>query len=373
MCVRSTYFSVLINGEMVDYFEGKRGFHQGDPMSPFLFTIVMEYLSRLLTRLDKSVGFYHHPKCHRIDLKHILFADDLFLFSNGRCSSILAIKDIVERFLSTSDLAINLSKSQVFPAGMSASKIILVEGVLGTAIAKLPVRYLGIPLSSKKLNSRGHICFLVSWKEVCKIKKEGGLGLRDLSTLNDAMRLNQLWKFSNEDGDVWNSWLRAYWTRGNDWWDVDSINKTSWVIRDIEASKRLSSRCVTIQHSRLCLKGSGNGFSVNDTYDTLIEHSDKVYWPKLVWNRFNSPRSLFHLWLLARNKLLTKDRLQNMRLLVDTNFVLCTGMIESRDHLFFECHFAKGILLAVLVFLQVRKAPKSWHLLIPNPTVLYSK
>ncbi|KAL9689883.1 hypothetical protein QQ045_010274 [Rhodiola kirilowii] len=153
MCVRSTYFSVPINGEMVDYFEGKRGFCQGDPISPFLFTIVMEYLSRLLTRLDKSAGFYHHPKCHRIDLKHILFADDLFLFSNGRCSSILAIKDVVERFLSTSGLAINLSKSQVFTAGMSPSKIILVKGVLSTAVAKLPVRYLGIPLSSKKLSS----------------------------------------------------------------------------------------------------------------------------------------------------------------------------------------------------------------------------
>ncbi|KAL9690804.1 hypothetical protein QQ045_011214 [Rhodiola kirilowii] len=206
----------------------------------------MEYLSGLLTRLDKSVDFYHHPKCHRIGLKHILFADDHILFSSGRCSSILAIKEVVEQFLRASGLAINLEKSQVFTAGMPTSKTMWVEEVLGTSVAKLPVRYLGIPLSSKKISSadvnnlinritskinawsnrflsragrrllirsvlhatfyywarmislpskvlqvvyslcarflwRGNVAggkcsFLVSWKEVCKNKKEGGWG-----------------------------------------------------------------------------------------------------------------------------------------------------------------------------------------------------
>ncbi|KAL9687230.1 hypothetical protein QQ045_031629 [Rhodiola kirilowii] len=84
MCVRSPYYSILINGEMVNYFEGKRGLRQGDPISPFLFLIAMEYLSCLLNKLDRKAGFYFHPKCHRINLKHILFTDDPFLFSSGK-------------------------------------------------------------------------------------------------------------------------------------------------------------------------------------------------------------------------------------------------------------------------------------------------
>ncbi|KAL9662548.1 hypothetical protein QQ045_027381 [Rhodiola kirilowii] len=54
MCVQTAKYSILINGEMVDYFEGKRGLRQGDPLSSFLFTIVMEYLSRGLMLLSKK-------------------------------------------------------------------------------------------------------------------------------------------------------------------------------------------------------------------------------------------------------------------------------------------------------------------------------
>ncbi|CAM8923673.1 unnamed protein product [Rhodiola kirilowii] len=122
MCVSSPSFLVLINGEMVDYFEGKRGLQQGDPLSTFLFLIAMEYLSRLLANLDRKAGFYYHPKCHRIYLKHFLFVDDLFLFSSGRPLSIIALKVTVERFLRSSGLSINLAKSQVFVAGIPDNK-----------------------------------------------------------------------------------------------------------------------------------------------------------------------------------------------------------------------------------------------------------
>ncbi|KAL9674031.1 hypothetical protein QQ045_030297 [Rhodiola kirilowii] len=93
MCVRSARYSVLLNGVMENYFEGRRGLCQGDPLSPFLFTIVMEYLFRMLRGLSNKDGYYFHPKCHRIRLSHILFADDLFLFSSGRNSAILALKE----------------------------------------------------------------------------------------------------------------------------------------------------------------------------------------------------------------------------------------------------------------------------------------
>ncbi|CAM8880222.1 unnamed protein product [Rhodiola kirilowii] len=123
MCVQTTSYSIMINGEMIDFFEGKRDLRQGDPLSPFLFTIAMECLSRMLQRLNRIEGFYFHPKCHRIKLSHIMFADDLILFSSGRPAAINAIKEVVNNFLNCSGLSINFQKSQLFAGGMNAGKV----------------------------------------------------------------------------------------------------------------------------------------------------------------------------------------------------------------------------------------------------------
>ncbi|KAL9676805.1 hypothetical protein QQ045_005025 [Rhodiola kirilowii] len=145
-----------INGEMVDFFARKRGLRQGNPISQLLFTIAMEYLSRSLKGITRVSGFYHHPKCHRIDLKHIIFADNLFLLSNGRSSSILALKAALDDFLQCSGLSVNIDKSQVFITGMTEDKRSWTENLLRTRISVLPVRYLGFPLTSRYISA--HNC-----------------------------------------------------------------------------------------------------------------------------------------------------------------------------------------------------------------------
>ena len=47
-CISTVKFSILINRSTSDFFGSSRGIRQGDPLSPLLFDIVMEVLSRML-------------------------------------------------------------------------------------------------------------------------------------------------------------------------------------------------------------------------------------------------------------------------------------------------------------------------------------
>ncbi|CAN0853710.1 Transposon TX1 uncharacterized 149 kDa protein [Linum grandiflorum] len=86
-CVSTASFSVLVNGEASGYFRSSRGLRQGDPISPFLFIMVMEVLSGILSKLaadDLITGFYMNEAEQVGLVNHILYADDALLFCDAK-------------------------------------------------------------------------------------------------------------------------------------------------------------------------------------------------------------------------------------------------------------------------------------------------
>lgn len=82
-CLSSVSYNFLINGSTSNFLHAKRALRQGCPLSPLLFLLFMEGLSRLITE-EKLHGILKGIKIvDNVIFSHSLFVDDVIIFLNG--------------------------------------------------------------------------------------------------------------------------------------------------------------------------------------------------------------------------------------------------------------------------------------------------
>ena len=114
----------------------------------------MNVLSKLLDVAVENGVFSYHPKCKKISLTHLCFADDLLIFTKGKMDSIIGIQNVLKMFYSFSGLQINCAKCELFSSGVSREDLLAIQQRTGFQLGKLPVRYLGVPLVTRRLTER---------------------------------------------------------------------------------------------------------------------------------------------------------------------------------------------------------------------------
>ncbi|KAL0381230.1 UNVERIFIED_CONTAM: hypothetical protein Sangu_0187300 [Sesamum angustifolium] len=155
-CVSTSSFSVALNGSLHGFFAGKKGLRQGDLMSPGLFLLCMEYFSRLIKRKTIDSDFNFHPKCEKLKITHLLFADDLMMFSRGDLPSVHILMECLQEFRDVSGLTVNTSKSSIFTAGIDNNILCDILARTEFTRGEMPVRYLGISLAAQRLSVRDY-------------------------------------------------------------------------------------------------------------------------------------------------------------------------------------------------------------------------
>ncbi|XP_016206044.1 uncharacterized protein LOC107646370 [Arachis ipaensis] len=174
--------SVLINGSPTRPFKMERGLRQGDPLSPFLFVLVVDVLHRMISEAVRNgritplfVGR------DNIELSHLQFADDTVLFYPPEEETIKNYKRLLRCFELMSGLAINFDKSSLIPINCDQQWVRSTCNLLGCKEATLLVCYLGIPLGA---NPR----LIKTWNPIID-KVEEKLSLWKSKILNKAGKL----------------------------------------------------------------------------------------------------------------------------------------------------------------------------------------
>lgn len=114
-CIRSVEFSIVQDGQNIGPIIPQRGLRQGDPLSPYLFILIMEGLSALINNEAKAGRIQGIVVARRTpEITHLFFADDYFLFCRANSVEVGVIKEILAEFSIASGEVINFRKSSIF-------------------------------------------------------------------------------------------------------------------------------------------------------------------------------------------------------------------------------------------------------------------
>ncbi|XP_071742048.1 uncharacterized protein [Rutidosis leptorrhynchoides] len=410
-CVRSTSFSICVNGDLHGFFKGKRGLRQGDPLSPYLFTLVMEVLSLFLNRhVAESDKFKFHPKCEKLNIINLCFADDLFLFSSATLDSVSIISKSLDDFKNCSGLTPSIEKSTAYFANVSDGIKASFLSILLFEEGKLPVKYLGVPLVSSCLSHRDCKVLVDRVKrkiDDCKNKFLSFAGRVQL-VISVISSMQLYWQFVfilsasiikeirmqfvYVIGDVSN--VSAWFDNWSDYGPLESVISSRDIhraelsrdamVRDIVSSDGwrwpqawshrypgllnisphvLSDRPDVIKWRDYY--GRLQDFSVSVVWDTLRTRSIQVSWFNIVWYAQCIPLHSFLVWLLIGEHLKTHVRLKSWDISRSSNDPIvcpfCRVEPDSHDHLFFRCSYPTQVWSFVKQSMDVNLSSSDWR------------
>ncbi|KAH1098011.1 hypothetical protein J1N35_014932 [Gossypium stocksii] len=94
----------------------------------------MNVLSRLLKGAVKHGVFKYHPKCLRLQLSHLSFANDLLVFAKSNANSVVGIWCILKESYQFSGVQLNASKSELFVVGVSKEELEIMKSITSSIL-----------------------------------------------------------------------------------------------------------------------------------------------------------------------------------------------------------------------------------------------
>lgn len=154
-------YSLLLNGSPFGHFIPSRGLRQGDSLSPYLFILCSEVISRLMFRAERWGTLHGIPVTRSAEpISHLMFADDIILFCRANGREAQEIESIMGQYCAWSRQAINRQKSSIaFSSNTHVEVKASMLRILQLQEMRPGHKYLGLPLflPHSRMVAFGHI------------------------------------------------------------------------------------------------------------------------------------------------------------------------------------------------------------------------
>ncbi|GJV69249.1 RNA-directed DNA polymerase, eukaryota [Tanacetum coccineum] len=297
-CLISSRASVLVNGSPSREFNLHRGLRQGDPLSPFLFILVMEGLTVPIKDVIDA-GLFHGARIGTLQISYLLFKDDVLILgckSQSMPFVYLGLPVGMNMFrLKGWDPILDKFKNRLskWKASMLSidGRTTLVSSVLGAlgiyylSLFPMPVNieknleamrakfFWGSTVDDKKIQ-------WIKWKSVLTSKKYGGLGIGSLQALNLSLIQKWRWRYVHNHHALWVKVVSSIHGHSNDGICFSKLHKNSMWARIINSVKAMHEKGI-ILHSNMRRK-LNNGVSIKFWHDIWIgDCSLKTRFPRL--------------------------------------------------------------------------------------------
>ncbi|GKF32307.1 RNA-directed DNA polymerase, eukaryota, partial [Tanacetum coccineum] len=130
--------SILVNGSPTSEFKFHKGLKQGDPLSPFLFILVMESLHLSFNNI-LSAGLFKGIRINgSLTLSHLFYADDAVFIGKWDKANFITIVHVLKYFFLASRLKINIHKSKLMGIGISHEEVNTTANLIGCTTFTTP-------------------------------------------------------------------------------------------------------------------------------------------------------------------------------------------------------------------------------------------
>ncbi|XP_058725944.1 uncharacterized protein LOC131597251 [Vicia villosa] len=297
----------------------------------------------------------------------------------------------VRIFSNTTGLVVNPQKCKLFYGGLQDNAITAIRNTTCFELGQLPVKYLGVPLTSKKLSISHYLPLIEKILDRVRHWSTRLLSYAGRSQLiqsvSNAIALYWLqcfpipkfvlhkiesicpsflwrgkdvhskkspiaWKTRKAD-NLWVHWIHAYYLKGQSLMELMPNTTWSWMFVSIMKQRG------SVPHNLWNTMTQELKFPMKRVYAHLL-NAERTNWSYLLCSNPARPRATLCLWMQCHGRLPTKDRTIRFGFIQDNVCSMCRQDVETKEHVFFECSFPRSIWCTILEWIGIKHTPVIW-------------